>query len=884
MDRRLTAMALVLLFLASFISTVEMVRKVSAFIPHDPISINRNLEFTFDNGVTGGSGTSVDPFIIEGWEIDASSQSGIFIRNTDAHFIVREVYVFGSSLHSGIALENVTNGRMQELNITNVGNGIKLDSTRDIVMSESQTWGNGIGIWVIDSTGITISRNEIFSNSGYGISVIESSYLAMLSNKVYSNGDGISIRDSAYVSLSSSDIYSNHLWGVWLLSVSDFTAFSNNFTDDGLTLEGYSLKHFNSHNITEDNLVNGKAIFYYKDLRNLMLDDIDAGQLLIANSSNVSVSNLAISGTDIAIEVAFSSNISLRSNNISDCIEGIGIRYSSNATLYANSLSSNRHYGIRIRNSTRNDLSHNDISLTEGDAVSMSASSNSTVRFNEIYLNSQCGICEEYGSPNGTVLSNKLFGNSFRGIAVISQNWTLSSNNVSGSNFAIEVSSHDSRILHNNISNNIYGLEVYGVKNATIDSNHISNNSRGGLRLLESSNITISLNNISGNGKCGLNVDWSSNNTILANSIYENELGIKVERSLDNLIYHNNISQNFLQAYDDSTHGNQWDNGYPSGGNYWSDYEGIDNCSGPNQDVCPDQDGIGDSPYTIDADSTDKYPLVLPFGVVLPRPPTMLKAALGGDALENVTFTWSLSPDDGNGFRSVVRYEIHRSMSYDSEGLGYELVASLPNGTSTFTDNHAGEGDQNNYFYRVCAIDINDNSTCARNQAGKFTRPLSPGPNLVSIPLIQSNDSVEYVLQTVRYNKAWYYDSLSAEWKWFMKDKTYSRGLSSVDHTMGLWINVTEASSLTVAGVVPSQTSIQLYHGWNLVSFPSFNISYTVADLKVEIGATRVEGMETMPPFPPSLLRVLGDGDLLQAGYGYWVKVEADTTWVVGSV
>jgi len=48
---------------------------------------------------------------------------------------------------------------------------------------------------------------------------------------------------------------------------------------------------------------------------------------------------------------------------------------------------------------------------------------------------------------------------------------------------------------------------------------------------------------------------------------------------------------------------NIWDNGYPSGGNYWSDYSDVDLNS----------DGIWDHPYVIDADNIDRYPLVKPF-------------------------------------------------------------------------------------------------------------------------------------------------------------------------------------------------------------------------------------------------------------------------------
>ncbi len=54
---------------------------------------------------------------------------------------------------------------------------------------------------------------------------------------------------------------------------------------------------------------------------------------------------------------------------------------------------------------------------------------------------------------------------------------------------------------------------------------------------------------------------------------------------------------------------NIWDDGYPSGGNYWSDYNGTDLFSGPHQNETG-SDGIGDTPYLIRFDSQDNYPLM----------------------------------------------------------------------------------------------------------------------------------------------------------------------------------------------------------------------------------------------------------------------------------
>jgi parallel beta-helix repeat protein len=110
----------------------------------------------------------------------------------------------------------------------------------------------------------------------------------------------------------------------------------------------------------------------------------------------------------------------------------------------------------------------------------------------------------------------------------------------------------------------------------------------------------------------GIELDGDSYNiTIVRNTISNNsDTGINVTTSYDDSIYHNNILNNTLQAYDDTEGDNMWDNGYPSGGNYWSDYVGHDSFSGSNQNIAG-SDGIGDTPYNITHPmliSEDHYP------------------------------------------------------------------------------------------------------------------------------------------------------------------------------------------------------------------------------------------------------------------------------------
>ncbi|MEJ2750605.1 MAG: NosD domain-containing protein [Anaerolineae bacterium] len=115
-----------------------------------------------------------------------------------------------------------------------------------------------------------------------------------------------------------------------------------------------------------------------------------------------------------------------------------------------------------------------------------------------------------------------------------------------------------------------------------------------------------------------------TDNTISACSEY----GIWLSGAIDNTIYNNNFLNNGIQAgvYAGST-GNVFDGGDPydggQGGNYWSDYTGVD------EDVPPD--GIGDTPYTFTG-GQDNYPLIFPLPLTLQTTAILYIMDLIGDA------------------------------------------------------------------------------------------------------------------------------------------------------------------------------------------------------------------------------------------------------------
>lgn len=99
------------------------------------------------------------------------------------------------------------------------------------------------------------------------------------------------------------------------------------------------------------------------------------------------------------------------------------------------------------------------------------------------------------------------------------------------------------------------------------------------------------------------------------NVIKSNAFGISMSAYNGNVVYHNNFIGNTLLHVEFPGVNTIWDNGYPSGGNYWSGNNPPDVYSGPYQNETG-RDGIGDTPYIIGENNKDRYPLVYPYGYV----------------------------------------------------------------------------------------------------------------------------------------------------------------------------------------------------------------------------------------------------------------------------
>ena len=211
-------------------------------------------------------------------------------------------------------------------------------------------------------------------------------------------------------------------------------------------------------------------------------------------------------------------------------------------------------------------------------------------------------------------VSNNIITNSYIGIQLrtgIADSIFNNSISECPTGIRIDTSSYENVIANNVISTiEDEGISVFGFNNSIYQNSLINIDWGTGIVLNYLSSGNSIAKNFFSDVCYEIFIERASNNLIIENTLTTSNYGIGIycDNCQNNKIYHNNFLNHGCNVYEYGG-SNQWDNGYPSGGNYWDDYTGED----------INNDGIGDTPYGIpEGTNQDHYPLMQLNGWILP--------------------------------------------------------------------------------------------------------------------------------------------------------------------------------------------------------------------------------------------------------------------------
>jgi parallel beta-helix repeat protein len=384
-------------------------------------------------------------------------------------------------------------------------------------------------------------------------------------NYIFLSGDSNTI---------SGNTITNDYYGILLIDSRDNIISNNSFFNSGLFISDDTVWN----NIVTNNTVNGKPLVYADDESDLVLD-IDAGQIILVNCTNITVQNQEIINTTVGIQIWGSTSCIISGNTIAGNHYGLYL-YGLNNTINDNTITNN-YYGIGLFGNS-NTISGNTIT-NNNDGIYLSYSDHNSI-INNTIANNYHSILLDYGSDSNNIITNTITNN-YYGLGLSGDSNTISGNTITNNiDEGINLAYSDyNDIINNTITNNnrngIYigesdynniigntitnhtddGIYLFGDYN-TISANTITNNNNG-IYVSRHGYNTITSNNIIGNNWSGIYLNCSRNNTISGNSISKNTQGIYFVSSTNNTVLKNNFLRNKRHAlFENCT--NSWNLNY----------------------------------------------------------------------------------------------------------------------------------------------------------------------------------------------------------------------------------------------------------------------------------------------------------------------------------
>ena len=492
--------------------------------------------------------------------------------------------------------------RIEDNDVFDGGDGIRLSGSDDVdVLENSVTDSNDRALRLFESQGVTVDDNSFDNTSREpAVEVIEYSHECSITNNQVSNADheGVRVVDSDNLTIEGNTIEENDVWspdlsGLRLENSSGTSVIDNTITDNeirgifvlpgdgsttnvtlenntvsghdvdvhiehvenatvedndletGIVLSGTTLGHFD-HSFS-DNTSGGDPVFYASGEDDPSVP-ANAGQVIVVDCTNVTVSGGAFDGVATGIQVAYCDDATVSDNTLTDMAGSdevslepdstapwgsvLTVWSSDDATVSSNTITETDWNGLNVFDSDSVDLTDNDISDTDRYVVTLENCPNATVHDNEISDSAErSGLYLREGNHGSDVTENDISGNNNEGLEIEdSDDLLVEDNDVWDNRSGITFDTVEDVTVRNNT---VTDQEATGIvssvafsgdnENVTIEDNTVNGNNVGISLDDASEDVTVTNNDISNNDEAGIDADTG---TITGNTLSDDVVGI----------------------------------------------------------------------------------------------------------------------------------------------------------------------------------------------------------------------------------------------------------------------------------------------------------------------------------------------------------------------
>ncbi len=397
---------------------------------------------------------------------------------------------------------------------------------------------------------------------------------------------------------------------------------NNDFTLNGLSLRGQSEGSWNTHDIQDNELENGKNILYLKNTTSPGELPEDPGQLILASCQDVTLDGLTANATNTPVQLGFSSDVVIKNIDVGFCSMGIYIFQSDDVTVENNSFTLPNTTAILVEESQDCLVQSNHFNYGFDAGLLLRDATNILVLENEFHDVSMSPMSLE-GYCQGINLSSNLIEEGYVGIT----SWdhtldlTIHQNTFSNCSRSLDLEGcQDTLILGNQFLNASYAIQLDRCENTQILESFFLG-SRSAAVVLGYANDTTLRKCVIKDGKDGLDFWDPCTNVSLSRCDLFNNTGYGIRGESDEFLKSEQVF---------------W-------GHHTGPYHSRDNPEGKGEPVTGDADFEPWLPLPF----ASKRPEVL---ILSPAPPTALNEntyfqALGLDNRVVVRYSWRSSLD-----------------------------------------------------------------------------------------------------------------------------------------------------------------------------------------------------------------------------------------------